>query len=123
MQDNAVATTIAAMEPIEPVLALVRDLMFSSKIIATARALQIDIKIIRDAEKLNLEKGSKLFVDLGEPHAIASAMTWKQLHGGKVIGFVSHVDTNTIFKAQEAGFDQVLSKGGFTANLENLLKD
>lgn len=110
------------METDPPVLALVRDLIFSSKITASARALGVEVKVIRDPEKLNQEKGAKLLVDLAEPHAIASAMTWKQLHGGRVIGFASHVDTNTIFKAQEAGFDQVLSKGGFTANLENLLK-
>ena len=110
------------MESTPPILALVRDLMFSSKIIATARAQGLELKVIRDPEKLLNEVGAKLIVDLGEPHAIASAMTWKQLHGKPVIGFASHVDTNTIFKAQEAGFDQVLSKGGFTANLENLLK-
>lgn len=110
------------MESDLPILALVRDLMFSSKITSTARAAGIAVKVIRDPEKLNQEKGVKLLVDLAEPHAIASAMTWKQLHGGMVIGFASHVDTNTIFKAQQAGFDQVLSRGGFTANLENLLK-
>lgn len=110
------------MPDAQPILVLVRDLLFSSKITATARALGLDVKVIRATEQLSQEIGSKLLVDLGEPHAIASAMTWKQLHGKPVIGFASHVDTNTIFKAQEAGFDQVLSKGGFTANLENLLK-
>ena len=110
------------MENAGPVLAFVRDLMFSSKITSTARAAGVAVKVIRDPEKLNQESGSKLLVDLAEPHAIATAMTWKQLHGGTVIGFASHVDTNTIFKAQEAGFDQVLSRGGFTANLENLLR-
>lgn len=103
-------------------LALVRDLMFSSKITATARAAGVTVKVIRDPEKLNQEAGTTLLVDLAEPHAIAAAITWKQLHGGKLIGFASHVDTNTIFKAQEAGFDQVLSRGGFTANLENILR-
>lgn len=110
------------MEDGKPILAFVRDLMFSSKITSTARAAGVTVKVVRDPEKLNQEPGSKLLVDLAEPHAIASAMTWKQLHGGRVIGFASHVDTNTIFKAQEAGFDQVLSRGGFTANLENILK-
>jgi len=109
--------------PKKQIVALVRDLMFSSKITASARAAGANVKVIRDPEKLNQTQGTKLLVDLGEPHAIASAMTWKQLHGGEVIGFASHVDTNIIFKAQQAGFDQVLSKGGFTSNLENLLRD
>jgi hypothetical protein len=105
-----------------PVLALVRDLMFSSKIIATARAEGVNVKIVRDASKLATENGERLLVDLNQDGAITAASEWKSRTGGAVIGFVSHVDAPTIAKAREAGFDQVLARSGFVQSLPDLLK-
>jgi hypothetical protein len=44
------------------------------------------------------------------------------LHGGQVIGFVSHVDTDTIAKARESGLDRVMARSGFVGALPALLK-
>jgi hypothetical protein len=107
-------------EPIQ-VLALVRDLMFSSKITATARAEGVAVKIVRDASKLAGEPGHRLLVDLNQDGAIPAAIEWKSRTGGAVIGFVSHVDAATIKLAREAGFDQVLARSRFVEILPELL--
>lgn len=104
-----------------PVLALVRDLMFSSKIIATAREMGVTVKIVRDPAKLAEEAGGKLLVDLNQPGTIESANAWMQRTGARAIGFASHVDTATIQSAKDAGFSQVLARSQFTARLGELL--
>ncbi len=106
----------------QQVLALCRDLMFSSKITATARAEAVTVKIVRDPSKLSDEPGSRLLVDLNQDGAIPAASEWKARTGGVVIGFVSHVDAATINKAREARFDQVLARSRFVETLPDLLK-
>jgi hypothetical protein len=106
----------------QPVLVLVRDLMFSSKITATARSESILVKIVRDAAKLTEEGGNRLIVDLNQDGAIPAAAQWKARTGGTVVGFVSHVDTSTIAEAREAGLDQVLARSRFVETLADVLK-
>ena len=72
-----------------PVLVLVRDLLFASKISGTAQAMQVSVKMIRDPEKLAAEHGDRLIVDLNRPGALEAAASWKSSAGGSVIGFVS----------------------------------
>jgi hypothetical protein len=124
---NSTAGNQLLLEPMsetEPfdTLALVRDLMFSSKIIATARAQGVNVRIVRDPSKLAAETGDRLLVDLNQDGAIPAATEWKARTGGAVIGFVSHVDAATIAKAREAGFDQVLARSRFVETLPDLLE-
>ena len=51
----------------DPILVLVRDLMFVSKIRATAAAQGAQIKTIRDSALLATEAGTRLLVDLSLP--------------------------------------------------------
>src|SRR5438067_13806171 len=103
-------------------LVLVRDLMFSSKITAAARQSGTAMKIVRDPTRLAGETAERLIVDLNEPAALEAAAEWKKLTGGLVIGFVSHVDTETIARAKAAGLDNILSRGQFTQLLPDLLQ-
>jgi CheY-like chemotaxis protein len=110
------------------ILALVRDLMFSSKITAEARAANVACKIIRDPAQLPAADPTAplLLVDLNLPGAIEAAATWRQTPGaqtsGRVaVGFVSHVDSDTITKARAAGIDQVLARSQFVATLAERL--
>src|SRR4051812_44369672 len=98
-------------------LALVRDLLFSSKIIATARESGLPVQIVRDPEKLRDVAGTHLIVDLNAAGFLDAAAAWKARTAGEVIGFVSHVDEATILRAKAAGIDRVLSNGTFTAQL------
>ena len=64
---------------------------------------------------------ARLIVDLGESGALEAAIAWKREHGGEVVGFVAHVDAETIEKAKSAGIDHVLSRGQFSADVERWL--
>jgi sugar/nucleoside kinase (ribokinase family) len=104
------------------VIALVRDLMFSSKISSTARALNISVKIVRDPARLADQSGNCLLVDLNQDGAISAAAQWRQAMGRTVIGFVSHVDATAISAARQAGIDQVMARSQFVNSLESILQ-
>jgi len=110
------------MEPAPPALALVRDLMFSSRIIATARELKCRVEIIRAPKDLSGRPGSLLLADLSLEGAIEAAAEWKQSQEAQVIGFVSHTDAATIARAREAGIDRVMARGGFAEALPAILE-
>jgi hypothetical protein len=105
-----------------PVLVLVRDLMFSSRIGAVARQGGVPVTLLRDADALEPSApGRRLIVDLNQPGAIESAVAWKRASAAEVVGFVSHVDAATIARAREAGIDRVLARSRFVEMLPELL--
>ena len=103
-------------------LVLVRDLMFSSKISATAKAVGAEVEMLRDPAGLADRAGTRLIVDLNQSGAVEAAAAWKGAADGRqVIGFVSHVDGETIAKARSAGIDRIMPRSQFVASLESLL--
>ncbi len=104
-------------------LVLVKDLLFSSRISATASARGVACKIIRDPAKLSDEAGQRLIVDLNQPEAIPAAATWREKTGGTVIGFVAHTDAAAIQQAKAAGIDRIMVRSQFVESLEALLAD
>jgi hypothetical protein len=113
----------ARNERVPHVLVLVRDLMFSSRIAATARAAAAPITLVRDPSQLaSAPDAPRLLLDLNLPGAIDAAIQWKRAAPSReVIGFVSHVDAVTIARARGAGFDQVLPRSRFVEALPDLL--
>jgi hypothetical protein len=108
--------------PAPATIALCRDLMFASRIRATAKDLGIDVRMVRDAGQLIAAGGSRLIVDLNQEGAIEAAQAWKGATGGVAIGFVSHVDVDTVNRARAAGVDQVMARSRFVEVLPTLLK-
>jgi hypothetical protein len=107
---------------VETTLVLVRDLMFSSRISATARAQAVAVKVLREPEQLAEAPGRLLIVDLNQAGAIPSAAAWlRAAPGRRVVGFVSHVDSQTIESAREAGLE-VLARSRFVELLPELLR-
>ena len=106
-----------------PILALVRDLMFSSRISATARAIHCQVKIIRDPAQLAHETANLLIVDLNLAGAVEAAAAWKTGPGRQVAGFVSHVDAETITKARGLGIERVMARRHFVEVLPTLLAE
>src|SRR5258706_3951303 len=106
-----------------PIVLLCRDLMFVSKVTATARTLGVAVQVVRDPAQLPQggQQGGRLLVDLNQAGAIEAAAAWKTATGGRVIGFVSHVDTETIERARGAGLDEVVPRSRFTAMLEQIV--
>ena len=109
-------------ESTPPVLVLVRDLMFASKIRATAQSLGAPVQMLREPAQLNETAGGRLIVDLNQPGVLDAAVAWKGRTAGQVVGFVSHVDTQTIQAARQAGVDQVLPRSRFVEILPELLR-
>lgn len=112
---------MAESERVQPVVVFLRDLMFRSKISASARATGAVVEFVRDATKLPESAGRLLVVDLNEPGAIEAAVAWKAAHGAPAVGFVSHVDTPVIAAARAAGIDRVLARSAFVTQLESVL--
>jgi len=107
--------------PLPPVIALVRDLMFSSKVSATARAVGSEALIVREPGKLPGQNGRILLVDLNLPGGIEAAASWKAENpDARVVGFVAHTDTATIQRARDAGLE-VMARSGFVEALPALL--
>jgi hypothetical protein len=116
-------------QPVErqlAVLVLIRDLMFSSRVTSTAAQLGVAVKMLRDPARLAGEAGERLIVDLNLPGAIEAAQTWKSSAGTgelrSAVGFVSHVDAETIHKARAAGIDRVMARSQFVQVLPDLLR-
>ena len=103
------------------VVVLVRDLMFSSRIAAAARAANVPVKLLRDPAALAGAEGRLLIVDLNQAGAIDAAVAWKAKSSAMVVGFVSHVDVDTIARAKAAGVDRVIPRSRFVAVLPDLL--
>ena len=111
------------MEPASlPLLLCIRDLLFASKVTATARANNIPFRGVRDFSRLLETPAEHLVIDLNAPGAVEAAAAWRAKFGGKVTGFVAHVAGPVIAAAREAGLDRVLSNGAFTARIDSILR-
>ncbi len=105
------------------VLCLVRDLLFFSKIRAAAELAGVPLKSLRDPTKLREENGRGLIVDLNQQDALAAAAAWRGRTLRPVVGFVSHVDADTIQSARAAGMDRILVRSQFEQNLPAILRE
>jgi len=109
-------------------IALVSDLMFSSKITATANSIGASVAIVRTLEQLENELTSNpattVMIDLeaiaADPiQAIACCLLAQPKP--RIIAFGPHVNVDLLTKASDAGADDVMPRGAFTANLQQLL--
>ncbi|HEV2296183.1 MAG TPA: hypothetical protein VGR35_20230 [Tepidisphaeraceae bacterium] len=107
--------------PQPALLILCRDLLLGSRITATAQSAGVPFRVVRDASRLAGQVGQRLIVDLNQDGAIDAAAAWKAAGDGEVIGFISHVDSEAIARAREAGIDQVLARSQFLTRLPNLI--
>ena len=112
------------------VLVAVDDLLFSSKIRATAKQAGVDLTFARSPaeiiEQARATKPSLVIFDLNSAKTdpIATINTLKgdpALAGIRTIGFASHVHTDLINAARRAGADQVLPRSAFAGNLAEIL--
>jgi AmiR/NasT family two-component response regulator len=108
-------------------LALAADLMFASRIRAAATAMGVDLTLARTPAELEREakahSGSVALVDL-ETRGLDIAATVRALRtaGVGIVAFVSHVRTDLIAAAKEAGVERVLARSAFVRQLPDLLR-
>lgn len=113
------------------VLVAVDDLLFSSKIRATARQIGAEITFARSpAEILRIAREAQpplalfdLNSAVSDPVATIGALKADPSTAGvRVVAFVSHVQTSLIDAARAAGADEVLARSAFAANLPQILR-
>jgi CheY-like chemotaxis protein len=111
-------------------LLLCDDLIFTSRIVGTARDLGFLFKTARTVEALREhlvhEEPTCIIVDLSNPGLdIADLMS--DLRGRNrppsVIAYGSHVDTATLKAARAAGCDEVLTRSQFVEELSGKLAE
>jgi DNA-binding NarL/FixJ family response regulator len=102
------------------------DLFFQMKLAETAKHLHVELKVAATPDAL-LQLMDPLpkfvIVDLNARNTPLEAV--EKLRAQQptlpVIGFLSHVQTDLAAKAKAAGFQQVMPRSQFTANLPQIL--
>jgi CheY-like chemotaxis protein len=112
-------------------LLLSDDMMFTSRITGTARDLGLSMKTARAVDALKILVQSEwpacVIVDLANPGLVIGDLTgWlKEIcsPAPRVVVYGSHVDTETLQRAREAGCDIVLPRSKFVTELPNKLPE
>lgn len=104
------------------------DLMFASRITATARSLGLIIKTARssaDVERLvEAEQPACVIIDLANPGLQVGDLLGKLHAMGPhpfIVAYGSHVDAATLKAARDAGCDLVLPRSKFVEELDKSL--
>lgn len=108
------------------VIALMDDLFFQMKLAETAKQLGVEVKVAASGEALMglMESEPKLvIVDLNaRSQPIAAIEKLRQTQKNvRVVGFLSHVQTELAGQAKAAGCNEVLPRSSFTQNLAAIL--
>ena len=113
------------------ILAVLDDLMFTSKIKTTASQLGVAVTFARSADAarsaLASTPPSLVIFDLNnarvDPLGLVSEMkTNPALATIPTVGFVSHVQTELIDAARRAGVTEVMARSAFVAQLGEILQ-
>jgi CheY-like chemotaxis protein len=112
------------------ILAAVDDLLFRSKIRTTAKQAGVELLFARTPpeilEQSRTLRPSLVIFDLNSAKAdpIQTIATLKQdpaLAAIRTLGFVSHVHTDLIDQARQAGIDEVMARSAFATRLAEIL--
>jgi DNA-binding NarL/FixJ family response regulator len=115
----------------EPILAVVEDLIFLSKIQQTARQVGVTVEpveISKLAGRLQQGRSQSVILDLnhrsGRMLEIARAVkSGAESSKVRMVGFLSHVQADLAREARLAGLDQVMARSAFTDQLPELLRE
>jgi CheY-like chemotaxis protein len=113
------------------ILAVLDDLMFTSKIRTTANQLGVAIAFARSAEgalnDMRTHAPSLVIFDLNSSRTdpigtVALMRADPALSAIPTVGFASHVQTDVIEAARRAGVGEVLARSAFTQRLAEILE-
>ncbi|HXI31722.1 MAG TPA: response regulator [Vicinamibacterales bacterium] len=113
------------------ILAVLDDLMFTSKIKTTAGQLGVAVTFARSADAalaaMRQAAPSVVILDLNnariDPLGIVASMKAEpELASIPTVGYVSHVQTDVIIAARQAGVGEVMARSAFTQQLAEILK-
>jgi PleD family two-component response regulator len=112
------------------ILAVLDDLMFTSKIKTAATQLGVPVSFARSAAAavaaMQKAAPSLVIFDLDNPRTsplaiVASMKADQTLANVPTVGYVSHVNTDLIDAARKAGVGDVLARSAFTQQLADIL--
>jgi PleD family two-component response regulator len=112
------------------ILAILDDLLFTSKIRSTANHLGVPVTFVRSPaaalEQMRADTPSLVIFDLNNPRTdplgtLAAMKADASLAHVPTLGYVSHVDTATIDAARSAGIGEVMARSAFAGNLASIL--
>lgn len=112
------------------ILAILDDLLFTSKIKTTAGQLAAAVTFARskaDAlSSIRTSRPSLVIIDLNNPRTdplgiVAAMKADPALADIPTLGFASHVQTDVIEAARRAGVGEVLARSAFTQKLAEIL--
>jgi len=108
---------------------LTHDLIFSTKVTSTARALGLEVAAVGDleraAELCRDKRPGCVFIDLAVPDldiTAAVAQLRRAADAVPTVAYGSHVDKARLDAARAAGCDEVLPRSRFSAELPDLLR-
>jgi len=113
------------------ILAVLDDLMFSSKIKTAANQLGVDLRFSRSLdgalETMRKNPPALVIFDLNNdrlnPLGIVAAMhADPALTSIPTLGYASHVQTDVVNAARQAGVGEVLARSAFTQQLGEILE-
>jgi CheY-like chemotaxis protein len=113
------------------IIAIVEDLMFTSKIKVAASQLGVIVVFARSKEaaldEMRKQAPARVILDLNsiraDPLGIVGAMKADPaLAATPTVGFVSHVRADIINAARQAGVDEVMARSAFTERLAEILR-
>ena len=115
----------------KPVIAVVDDMFFASKIRATAQHLGVPLHFARSTdEALEVAREiepSLIIADLHaqkcDPFSLAEQLKADEiLRAVPLVGFFSHVQTALQQRAEQSGYDRVMPRSFFTKHLPEILE-
>lgn len=113
------------------ILAVLDDLMFTSKIKTTASQLGVPIVFARSADgalaEMRKTPPSLVILDLNNARTnplgiVASMKADPALASVPTVGYASHVQVDVINAARQAGVGDVMARSAFTQNLADILR-
>ena len=112
------------------VIAAFTDLIFGARIHAAATAHGVSTKVSTAPERIvqAVQQGAcTVFVDLdvraADPVALIARLKADEImRDTPIVAFASHVRTDAIQAARDAGADQVLARGAFARQLPDLVR-
>ena len=112
------------------ILALVDDLLFTSKLRAAAKAAGVSLSFARSSasalEEMRRNPPALVVLDLNNPRAdplgtVTAMKADAALAGIATVAYVSHVQTDLIAAARQVGINEVLPRSAFTERLPEIL--
>jgi DNA-binding NarL/FixJ family response regulator len=112
------------------IVCAVDDLLFSVKISTAAKGLGVDVYFERSPQgvlqTVRDKRPSLVIFDLNSRHlqpmeAIAAMNADPELKHVRTLGYVSHVDSASIYAARQAGVTEVMARSAFAERLAEIL--